>query len=74
MKNNRILNVVLTVVCFLLLLALPIRKLLIRDGGPGARGEGFDFATYILLFLFGSLTLVFAYRAITDDRKGKGEK
>ena len=62
--NKRILNSVLCVVFLVLLVAMPIRNLLFTDIPDNARGEGSAMASYVTLFLFGALTLVFAVRAI----------
>lgn len=62
--NNRILNIVLSVVFLTLLIALPVRNLLFTEVPDNARGEGFAMASYVMLFLFGSLTFVFGFRAI----------
>ncbi len=77
MKRTRIINAVLAVVFLVLTLAMPVRGLLSsRDvaADVAARGtvvfnaedvnSGARSARYIMLFLFGSLTLVFAWRAI----------
>ena len=63
LMSKRNLNIVLCVVFLALLLALPIRNLLFTEAPPGARGEGFRLASYVMLFLFSSLTLVFGFRA-----------
>ncbi len=65
--NKRILNAVLCLICLSLLIALPVRNLLFTDIPDNARGEGFATASYIMLFLFGSLTLVFGYRTIKNS-------
>jgi hypothetical protein len=77
MKRTRVVNAVLAVVFLALTLALPVRGLLSsRDvaADVAASGtvafnaedvnSGAKSAQYIMLFLFGSLTLVFAWRAI----------
>lgn len=77
MKRAKIVNAVLAVVFLVLTLALPVRGLMSsRDAGAevSARGTpvfnnedvnaGAQTTQYIMLFLFGSLTLVFAWRAI----------
>ena len=83
MKRTRIINVVLAVLFLALTLAIPVRGLMSsRDLAADAAARGavvFDAdqynagarsAQYIMLFLFGSLTLVFAWRAITaKDRR-----
>ena len=67
--NKRILNIVLCVVFLALLIALPVRNLLFTEVPDNARGEGFAMASYVMLFLFGSLTLVFGFRAIKSGSK-----
>lgn len=62
--NKRILNLVLCVVFLFLLIALPILNLLFTEVTDNTRGDAFAFASYVMLFLFGSLTLVFGLRAI----------
>lgn len=62
--NRRILNIVLCIVFLAMLIALPIRNLLFTEVPDNDRGEAFAFASYVMLFLFGSLTLVFGFRAI----------
>ena len=47
-----------------LLIALPVRNLLFTDIPDDARGEGFALASYVMLFLFGALALVFGFRAV----------
>jgi hypothetical protein len=77
MQRTRAINAALAVVFLALTLPLPVRGLLSsRDAAANvrARGEvafndedvnaGARSAQYIMLFLFGSLTLVFAWRAI----------
>jgi hypothetical protein len=77
MKRTRAINAVLAVVFLVLTLAMPVRGLLSsRDAADDARAHGTVVfndedvnagarsAQYIMLFLFGSLTLVFAWRAI----------
>ncbi len=77
MKRTKAINAVLAVVFLVLTLALPVRGLLSsRDVAADARARGTVVfndedvnagarsAQYIMLFLFGSLTLVFAWRAI----------
>ncbi len=77
MKRTRFINALLAVVCLVLTLAIPVRGLLSsRDvaADVAASGtvvfnaeevnSGARSAQYILLFLFGSLTLVFAWRAV----------
>ena len=77
MKRPRIINAVLAVVFLALSLALPVRGLLSSGdvaADAAARGTvvfnaedvnaGAKSAQYIMLFLFGSLALVFAWRAI----------
>ena len=66
--NKRILNVVLCLVSFVLVVTLPIRNLLFTDVPDNARGEGATMASYIMPFLFGSLTVVFALRAIKGGK------
>lgn len=77
MKRSRIINAVLAIIFLALTLALPVRGLLSsRDvaAGAAARGtvvfnsedvnSGAKSAQYIMLSLFGSLTLVFVWRAL----------
>lgn len=68
--NKRIVNIVLCLLFAALLVALPARNLLFTEVPGGARGQGFLTANYVMLFLFGSLALVFGFRAI----KGKAPK
>ena len=70
--NKRILNSVLCVVFLVLLVAMPIRNLLFTEIPDNARGEGAAMASYVMLFLFGALTLVFAVRAIKGDKSNDG--
>jgi len=76
-KHARVLNIILASVFLILTLAIPIRGLLsTRDVAAEAQARGhvvFDAdnvnsaartTDYILLFLFGSLTLVYAWRAL----------
>jgi hypothetical protein len=77
MKRSRIINSILAVVFLVLTLALPVRGL-ISPGNPAARvaangttvfdaadvNSGAQSADYIMLCLFGALTLVFVWRAI----------
>jgi hypothetical protein len=77
MKRTRAINALLAVVFLVLTLAMPVRGLLSSRNVAAdvkARGTvvfsdedvnaGAKSAQYIMLFLFGSLTLVFAWRAI----------
>jgi hypothetical protein len=77
MRRQRAINAVVAVVFLALTLAMPVRGLLSsRDAAADARARGTVVfndedvnagarsAQYIMLFLFGSLTLVFAWRAI----------
>jgi hypothetical protein len=77
MKRTQAINVVLAVVFLVLTLAVPVRGLLSsRDVAADARARGTVVfndedvnagarsAQYVMLFLFGSLTLVFAWRAV----------
>ena len=77
MKRTRVINAVLAVVFLVLTLAVPVRGLLSsRDVAADVKvrgrvvfneedvNAGAKSAQYIMLFLFGSLTLVFAWRAI----------
>jgi hypothetical protein len=77
MQRRRAINTVLAVVFLVLTLAMPVRGLLSsRDVAAEVRARGTVVfndedvnagarsAQYIMLFLFGSLTLVFAWRAI----------
>lgn len=57
-------NLFLFVVCVVMLLALPIRNLVFREPPTDGGRYGYMLATYIMLFLFSSLTLVFGWRAI----------
>lgn len=76
MKQSRPLNIILMIVSLALLIALPVRNLLFpgdpaadvaASGGvvfdPDQVNEGAALATWVMLFLFGSLTLVFGWRA-----------
>ena len=60
-------NTILCLIFLALLVALPIRNLLFTDISDNARGEGFTMASYVMLFLFGSLTLLFGYRAAKNN-------
>ena len=77
MQRTRLINAVLAVIFLVLTLAMPVRGLLSsRDVAADVRARGTvvfndedvnagaKSAQYIMLFLFGSLTLVFAWRAI----------
>lgn len=77
MQRTKVINTVLAVVFLVLTLAMPVRGLLSsRDAATEARARGSVVfndedvnggarsADYIMLFLFGSLTLVFGWRAI----------
>ena len=77
MKRTQAVNAVLAVVFLVLTLAMPVRGLMssrdvaahVRAGGGVVFNDedvnaGAKSAQYIMLFLFGSLTLVFAWRAI----------
>jgi hypothetical protein len=81
MQGTRAINAVLAVVFLALTLALPVRGLLSsRNPAADARARGTvvfnnedvnagaKSAQYVMLFLFGSLTLVFAWRAIKGGR------
>lgn len=81
MKYNRTLNVVLMIVSLALLIALPVRNLVFpqdaaanvaASGGvvfdPDQVNKGAALATWVMLFLFGSLTLVFGWRAFGPSR------
>lgn len=61
--SRRIVDVVLCVVCVVLLILLALRNLVFVNTPAGARGQGFNAASYVLLFLLGSLALVFGVRA-----------
>jgi hypothetical protein len=61
--KKRTLNLVLCALSIGLLVALPVRNLWFTDMPDNARGEGAASASYIMLFLFGALALVFAVRA-----------
>ena len=63
--NRRLLNMILSLMFLVLLLVMPVRALLFTDYADTARGEGAQYTQYVLTFLFGSFTLVFAYRAWT---------
>jgi len=81
MKQSRLINTIVAVIFLVLTLAMPVRGLLdSRDVAAEAAARGtvvFNAeevnsaartADFIMLFLFGSLTLVFAWRAMTGRR------
>ena len=80
MKRTQIINAALAVVFLVLTLAMPVRGLLSsRDVAADAAAgtvvfnaedvnSGEDWQ-YIMLFLFGSLTLVFAWRAFKPPNR-----
>ena len=61
--KKRVLNIVLCVVSIVLMVALPLRNLAWVDIPSTARGEAAILASYVMLFLFGSLTVLFGVRA-----------
>jgi hypothetical protein len=82
MKHTRAINAVLGVIFLALTLAMPVRGLMSsRDVAADVRARGgvvfndedvnagAKSAQYIMLFLFGSLTLVFAWRAIRPAKR-----
>jgi hypothetical protein len=71
--NKRLLNSILCLVFIALLIGLPVRNLLFTDIPENARGGGFTTASYIMLFLFAGLSLVFGARAIKGVPSKKGE-
>ena len=66
--NKRTLNIVLCLLFIALLVAMPIRNLFFTDIPDNARGQGFLTASYVMLCLFGSLALVFGFRAVKGAR------
>lgn len=68
--NKRALNAVFAVVCLGLLVAFPIRSLVLADpSASGDRAAGAAYASYVMLALFGGLALVFGFRAIKGNAK-----
>ena len=67
--NKRLLNAVLCTIFTVLLLAMPVRNLLLVEPPPGDRGDSFVTTSWILLCLFGALALVFGVRAIRASRR-----
>ena len=64
MRRKRIVNIVLSIL-FLGLLAVPIRGLAVIHHPPSnSVEESMAYTSYILLFLFASLSIVFACRAV----------
>ena len=73
-------NIILMVVFLILTLVFPVRSFLFPvDYGQNAidrgevvfnketRNEAFKYTQYIMLFLFGSLTLVYGYKAFVSN-------
>lgn len=86
MKRNRPVNAILACAFLALTLAMPLRGLLsnrdvaadVQAGGgvvfnAADVNSGARTANYIRLFLFGSLTLVFAWRALGMSQKSGGD-
>jgi hypothetical protein len=76
MKHNRPLNLVLMILCLALLIVLPLRNLMFPEDvaanieasgvvvfDPDSVNAGAEWASWVMLFLFGSLSCVFAWRA-----------
>ena len=81
MKHNRPLNIVLMIVCLALLIVLPLRNLMFpEDVAAGIEASGgvvfnpddvnasAEWTNWVMLFLFGSLTCVFAWRAFGPSK------
>lgn len=63
--KSKVKNLVGLIIFLILTIVLPVRNLLFVKIPEGARGDSFKLTSYVMLFLFASLTLVFLFRLVS---------
>lgn len=67
--RKRLINAALALLFFVVTLVVPVKNLLSIGPAAGEREEGRIVASYVMLFLFGALTIVFLVRALRSSER-----